>query len=241
MKQQTANEIRQHAVTDYPREACGLVAVIRGKERYLPCRNVADNPQSDFVIHPEDLARAEDLGTIMAVVHSHPDGGAVLSEADRVQCAAWGWPWYIISVNAEGETSAITKHEPVEYVAPLVGREFSHGVLDCYTLIRDYYKRELQIELPDFVRADNWWNNNENLYMDHFGEAGFDPIKGAVRKHDVILMQVRSPVPNHAGVFLGDPDLMLHHMHGRLSTRDVYGGYYQEITRVIIRHRELQQ
>ncbi|WP_043946890.1 NlpC/P60 family protein, partial [Ralstonia solanacearum] len=40
---------------------------------------------------------------------------------------------------------------------------------------------------------------------------------------DVILMQVRAPVPNHAAVYLGGVQ-MLHHLHGRLSSRDVYGG-----------------
>lgn len=49
-------------------------------------------------------------------------------------------------------------------------------------------------------------------------------------------MQVRSKngVPNHAAVYLGD-GLMLHHMYGRLSSRDVYGGYWREVTRLVVR------
>lgn len=240
MKSNTESAIREHAAADYPRECCGLIVVVKGKERYLPCRNIAESHNENFVLHPEDYALAEDMGEILAVVHSHPDAGNRPSEADRVQCAASGLPWYIVSVNAQGETSDIACYEPDNYEAPLVGRQFAHGVLDCYTLIRDYYQRELRIELPDFVREDNWWNKGDNLYMQHFADAGFDPIKGAIRKHDIIIMQVRAPVPNHAGVFIGDPDHMLHHMYGRLSTRDVYGGYYQEVTRIIVRHRELQ-
>ena len=239
MNPETEAAFRQHAVAEYPRECCGLIAVIKGKERYLPCRNIADRPNGSFVLHPEDYAKAEDLGDIIALAHSHPDDGTVATDADKVQCAASAMPWYIVSVNKQGETSDIARYEPDDYEAPLVGRQFAHGILDCYSLIKDYYKRELGLVLPHFDRRDNWWNLGDDLYMRHFGDAGFEPIKGAMRKHDVIIMQVRAPQPNHAGVFIGDPDHMLHHMYNRLSSRDVYGGYFQEVTRIIVRHREL--
>lgn len=237
----TGQHILEHAIAEYPREACGLVAVVRGKQRYLPCRNMAESYAENFVLHPEDYAKAEELGEIMAVVHSHPDMPNRPSEADKVMCGRGDVPWFIVGVNKQGDTTDIARYDPEGYEAPLVGRQFAHGVLDCYTLIRDYYARELDITLPDFERADNWWNKGEDLYMEHFRDAGFEPIKGAISKHDVILMQIRSPKVNHGAVFLGDPDIMLHHMYGRLSSRDVYGGWFQEATRVIIRHRELQQ
>ncbi len=238
MNPTTAQAIRDHAAAEYPREACGLIVVIRGKERYLPCRNTATSPDAEFVLHPEDYAAAEDLGEIMALVHSHPDGSASPSDADKAQCAASGLPWYIVGVNSNGETTPIERHEPVGYDAPLVGRQFSHGVLDCYTLIRDYYRRTLAIELPDFERQDDWWNKGDDLYMQHFADAGFAPIRGVIKPHDVVIMQVRSPVPNHAGVYIGE-GLILHHMHGRLSTRDLYDGYFQEVTRIVVRHGSL--
>lgn len=239
MKPSTETAIRQHAVEMYPHEACGLIVSRNGKEHYVPCSNIADDPLSDFVLSPEDYAVAEDSGDIIALVHSHPDAGNLPSHADRVQCEASGLPWYIVSVNAQGDTSDFHRFEPEGYEAPLVGRHFAHGVLDCYTLIRDYYHRELGITLPDFPRQDDWWNKGEDLYMQHFREAGFEPITGAIRKHDVVLMQIRSPVVNHGAVFIGEPDLILQHLHGRLSTRDVYGGWFLEMTRIVIRHKEL--
>lgn len=236
---QNEQDIRTHAVNEYPREACGLLVVIKGKQRYLPCRNIAESYAENFVLHPEDYAKAEDLGEIIAVVHSHPDVPNRPSEADKVACGRGTVPWLIISVNRDGDTSDIACYEPEGYEAPLVGRQFAHGVLDCYTLIRDYYERELKIQLLEFERADNWWNKGDDLYMQHYADTGFEPIKGEVKKHDVIIMQIRSPVPNHAGVYIGDGQI-LHHMYGRLSTRDVYGGWFQEVTRCIIRHREVK-
>lgn len=237
MNPATEQAIREHAVAEYPRECCGLIVVVKGKELYLPCRNIAEG-SSDFILHHEDLAAAEDKGDVLALVHSHPDGSHLPSEADRVQIAAHGIPWYILSVNSQCETGCMARYEPEEYEAPLVGRAFAHGILDCYTLIRDYYQRTLNITLPDFHRDDKWWERGEDLYMQQFREAGFEPIIGAIREHDVVLMQMRSEVVNHGAVYIGD-GLILHHMYGRLSTRDVYGGFFQEVTRIVIRHREL--
>ena len=53
---------------------------------------------------------------------------------------------------------------------------FFHRVLDCYTLVRDYYHRERGIELLDFEREDDWWHKGQDLYMQGFERAGFAPL-----------------------------------------------------------------
>jgi proteasome lid subunit RPN8/RPN11 len=241
MKPSTLKEAQAHAERDYPREACGLVIIEGGKERYVPCRNTAIGTDH-FALAPEDYAAAEDRGDITVVVHSHPDVPATPSQADRVSCEASGLPWTIISVMPDdaGQAHAadVVSIMPEGYQAPLVGREFAHGVLDCYTLVRDWYRRERDVDLPDFERHDDWWHRGEDLYMRHYAEAGFRPLAEpeAMEAGDVIVMQVRAAEPNHAGVYLGD-GRMLHHLHGRLSTRDVYGGYWADVTRVVLRYQ----
>ena len=254
MRKKTMAAIRAHAVAEYPRESCGLVVIKDRGESYFPCRNTATG-NGHFVLAPEDYARAEDHGRIGAIVHSHPDYPATPSEADRVGCEASGLPWYIVSVekSSDGEPVAgdLNGYVPEGYVAPLIGRQFAHGVLDCYTLVRDWYLRERAIALPDFHREDDWWKNGGDLYLAHYAEAGFRPLAaGEVLTYgDVILMQIRSPqAPNHAGIYMGAAglkecpglhpvaDAMLHHLYGRLSERVVYGGYWRESTRLIIRY-----
>lgn len=235
MKTETADAIRAHAEETYPRECCGLIVVIRGRERYVRCNNAAKG-NDHFVLPAEDYAEAEGLGEIVGVVHSHPDASNRPSDADLVGCEASEMPWHIVSWPG-GEIRTI---EPSGYQAPLVGREFSHGVLDCYQLVVDWYQRERGITLKQFERSDEWWNDGvSDLYTEGFPQAGFVNVGQDVQPEvgDVILMQVRSKngVPNHAAVYIGD-GLILHHLHGRLSSRDVYGGRWQEVTRAVLRY-----
>lgn len=236
--------IAAHAHAQYPRECCGLVAIIKGRKRYLSCTNAAVGTDH-FVLPAEEYAAAEDQGEIVAIVHSHPDVPAEPSQADLVACEASGLPWHIVRVDmVDGAALAgeLVTIEPTGYQAPLVGRQFSHGVLDCYQLIVDWYARERGITLKQFARADNWWDDGKSdLYTEGFPQAGFVKLADDVPMEvgDVILMQIRSRngVPNHAAIYLGD-GLMLHHLHGRLSSRDVFGGYFAESKRAVLRYQQ---
>lgn len=210
-----------HAHEAYPRESCGLV--VAGE--YIACTNEARGTEH-FQLSARDYAAAEERGTVEAVVHSHPDASANPSPADRVACEQTGLPWHIVGIPSE-----VWKYcEPEGYTAPLVGRPFYHGVLDCYSLIRDWYARERGIALPDFAREDEWWLHGGDLYQEHFVEAGFEASCAAsARPGDVLLMQIAAPVPNHAAIWLAG-DVILHHLYGRLSCHDVYGGYWRKHT-----------
>lgn len=211
-----------HAREQAPREACALLVIERGVERIRLCANMAIGTDQ-FIIDPNDYAAADRAGDIVAIVHSHPLGPAEASQADLVSCEASGLPWHILAL--PGEVWAYI--EPTGYKAPLVGREWSHGVLDCYSLIRDWFAQERGITLPDYARKDEWWLRGENLYVEHFREAGFVEIDPAdLQPGDGILMRVCSPVTNHGAVYLGD-NYIIHHVQGRLSCREPLGNSWR--------------
>lgn len=214
------------------RESCGLLVDVSGEEIFIPCKNISELHDT-FAIDPIDYVKAEDMGKITGVFHSHCFSSPNPSEADKVSCEATSVPWSIVSVpNGEWHHFA-----PSGYRAPLLGRTWLHGVLDCYSLIRDHYKEVLNIDLPDYERDFEWWLKGENLYADNFKNAGFFEVDiSDIRKHDVILMQIKSPVINHAGVYEGN-ELFLHHLHRRLSGRDIWGGYYRKHTVKVLRHK----
>lgn len=232
-----------HAKAEYPREACGVIV---GKE-YIPCKNIATD-DAQFEICPIDLVGASGEGKILAYVHSHPDGSCAPSMPDRVQMNLHGLPWVITNC------CDVELHNPDGYQAPLIGREYHHGLMDCYTLVKDYYQRELGITLNDYERADCWWESADSkpMYLDNFKAEGFVEVDN-VQKHDLILVRLgRTEHVNHALVFIGDGSLqseptedvisdclVLHHPYGRESLREMYGEQWQRRAAVIIRHKSL--
>ena len=159
-----------------------------------------------------------------------------------------GLPWVITN----GTECAI--HKPDGYQAPLLGREYHHGLMDCYTLVKDYYQRELGITLNDYERQDCWWENKDSkpLYLDGFKKEGFVEVD-TIQKYDIILARLgRTAHVNHALVFIGDGklksertddvignDLVLHHPYGRESLREIYGESWQRRAAIIIRHKSM--
>lgn len=236
--------IESHALSEYPKECCGVVV---GGD-YRPCRNIAQRPTDDFEMHPEDYADAEDVGTITAIVHSHPGASAKPSHHDLTACEAAGVPlWIIVSLGAQadGSTAVEDWYEfgPSGYDAPLIGCEFSHGTNDCYGLVRRYYRQTHGVNLPDFSRKAEWWADGvSDLYTQNFGAAGFYalPVTTEPEPGDVLLMKIRSRnnVPNHAAVYIGS-GWFIHHLWGELSRRDQLMRYRDRVTHVL-RHKEAQ-
>lgn len=229
----------EHAVEKCPEEICGVIGVYKGKYKYIRCENISENKKNNFVLNPIDYAKAEDMMEITHIVHSHPNVKPEPSQADLVSIEKGVLPWLIVNPR----TSEHTITEPSGYSAPMIGREFSFGILDCYSIIKDYYSRELDIELPEPERTDKFWERGENLYVDNFASAGFERIQfdtiNDLKANDIILMMASSSIANHAAVYLGDSK-MIHHMQNRLSSIDVYGGYWLKHTWGVLRHKDLK-
>lgn len=248
MDQHLLDAIRAHAAQEYPRECCGVLVLIDNRQQYIPCRNLAAEPNDRFELAPEDYADAEDQGPILGIVHSHPDATSRASPADVALCNAGEVPWYILSW-PEGDLNII-RPAPV----PLLGRDFVHGVQDCWQVCADWYQREWGLQFPDYDRADLWWENpeSESLYEARHEAAGFYRVD-MPRRGDLIIMRVgRTAHPNHAGLYLdSDPSLpgeasqvfgpgpfLLHHLYGRRSEIIVFGGSWWERAELILRHGE---
>ena len=224
-----------HAKTEAPREACGLVVIVKGVETYWPCNNLATGTDQ-FILDPEDYIAADAAGEITAVVHSHPSTPAVASHADLIAIENNDLPWYI--VNPRTDTWS-TKLVPTGYRPPLLGREWVWGITDCWTLARDWY-RENGILLPDWERPRTPEDfEADPLFERHWREAGFVLLQpeDELQPGDFLLMAIGNKGLNHCGVYIGEQQI-LHHLRGRLASRDLYGGWLMKCTGRRLRHQQ---
>ncbi|MDX7986704.1 peptidase P60 [Xenorhabdus sp. 12] len=232
MHEKTLAAIFEHAKQAYPQECCGVIAQKGRVEKYLPCKNLAPNPTEQFQLDPHDYLEAAKWGTIIGIVHSHPDATTLPSDLDEAQCDFTELPWHIVSY-PEGDFRTIYPRGEL----PLVGRPFVLGVYDCYGLVMSYYRQQHGIELHDYRVNYPWWEQGENLYMDNFEQAGFTEVVGDPQEGDVLLMQVQADVVNHAGILVAG-NLLLHHLYGQLSQKVPYGGYWKDRTIIILRYNK---
>ena len=218
---------RAHAKDQDPKESCGLLLHIKGKEKYFPCRNLSMTAFQCFIIDPEDYIKADNTGDIIAVIHSHPVTPPVASQSDKVACEQSGLVWHIVNPKTESWGYL----EPTGYKAPILGRQWAWGVTDCYTLVRDWYKEKLNIDLIDWHRPTTLEEFNKNPMFEKCAEkTGFRELRPDEKliNGDLLFMSIFSNNLNHVAIFV-DGDV-LHHLTDRLSCIEPYSEWLLKCT-----------
>ena len=222
-----------HAKDQDPKESCGLLIGIKGKEKYFPCKNLSTYSQQCFIIDPNDFVKAEEKGNILAVVHSHPVTPPIASQADRISCENSKLPWHIVNP----KTEQWGYYEPSGYKPPLIGRHWVWGVTDCWSLVRDWYKEKKGIILRDWDRPTTPEQFIDNpLFESCFLETGFRELKPdeKLKNGDALLMSIMAKGLNHVAIFL-DGDV-LHHLADRISCKEPYNEWLLKCTGMRLRY-----
>ncbi len=217
-----------HAKEQDPKESCGLLLNIRGKEKYYPCKNLSTAYYENFIIDPLDYAKAEDsLGEIIAIIHSHPTTQPIASEADKISCEESKLPWYI--VNPKTETWG--EYRPSGYKPDIIGLTWVWGISDCWSLVRRYYKEKLNIELRDWERPITPEEFMANPMFDSCAwRTGFRELRKdeKLENNDLLFMSIGEAGLNHVAIFI-DGDV-IHHLRDRLSCREPYNPWLLKCT-----------
>ena len=222
-----------HAKEQDPKESCGLLLNIRGKEKYFPCQNLSITSHQCFIMNPEDYVKGDELGEIIGIVHSPPITPPVASEADKISCEDSNLPWYI--VNPKTETWGY--YEPCGFKPPLLGRTWVWGVTDCLSLVEDWYLQEKQISFKKATRPltpqifhENPQSKEDGDFNNYLITAGFRLLEPneKLQNGDVLAMSILGKGLNHVGIFI-DGDV-LHHLGDRLSCKEPYNPWLLKCT-----------
>ena len=216
-----------HAKEQDPKESCGLLLNIRGKEKYHPCQNLAITSNQCFIMNPEDYVAADSLGEIIAIIHSHPITPPVASEADKISCEQSNLPWHIVNP----KTEQWGFYEPTGYKPEIIGQPWVWGISDCWSLVRRYYKEKLNIELRDWERPITPEEFMANPMFDSCAwRTGFRELRKdeKLENNDLLFMSIGEAGLNHVAIFI-DGDV-IHHLRDRLSCREPYNPWLLKCT-----------
>ena len=224
-----------HAKDQDPKESCGLLIDVKGNEKYYPCKNLSSYSQQCFIIDPEDYAKAEDSGKVLAVIHSHPVTPPVASQADMISCEESGLIWHIVNP----KTEQWGFYKPSGYKPPLIGRHWVWGITDCWSLVRDWYKEKLGITLRDWDRPTTPEEFIENPMFEKCAwRTGFRQLRPEekLENGDLIFMSIMATGLNHVAIFL-DGDV-LHHLADRISCKEPYNQWLLKCTGMRLRYAQ---
>ena len=224
-----------HAKDQDPKESCGLLIDVKGKEKYYPCKNLSSYSQQCFIIDPEDYAKAEDSGKVLAVIHSHPVTPPVASQADMISCEESGLVWHIVNP----KTEQWGFYKPSGYKPPLIGRHWVWGITDCWSLVRDWYKEKLGITLRDWDRPTTPEEFIENPMFEKCAwRTGFRQLRPEekLENGDLLFMSIMATGLNHVAIFL-DGDV-LHHLADRISCKEPYNQWLLKCTGMRLRYAQ---
>ena len=229
--------VLQQAQKESPKEICGLLTIYKGKEKYFPCKNIAEDKGEYFILDPDDWIKAEDEGEVIAVIHSHPNHPPYPSDADLASCEYLDLPFYIVTP----ETEQWHYLKPSGYKKGLIGREWVWGVQDCWSLIHDWYAEKKNIKLKHWERPKSPREFSNNPLFEYAASStGFIELENTVdlKEGDVLLMDTTNTGKlNHVALYLGNQTI-LQHCVKRLSCRELYDKEHIDCTKKRYRYAQ---
>lgn len=222
-------QIKEHALAELPKECCGYVL---DNGEVIKAKNISENPKERFEIDLKSYLKAE--GKSKICYHSHDDNGD-FSDYDKLISEGHKIPMLMYCI----KNDTFNIYNPKGYINNYTGRAFKIGQQDCLSLIRNYYEKELNIQLKDYPRNQEWLENPANDYEINYTKEGFSKVD-SFKKHDMILFKFpNQKFASHAGVYLGN-DSFLHHLRDSISNIEKYSGVYKRITFACLRHELLK-
>ena len=232
--------IKEQSLREIPNECCGLILNINNELKVFPCKNISLNPEHNFEIDTKEYLAAALTGDITACYHSHCGEITNFSIFDKANSNNHNLIYILYSCSDNNFLIYIPNSDLDKYT----GREFKINSNDCLSLARDYYKKELNINIGNYNYGENWIKNSTNFFDTEYEKEGFakisDGYSDKIKKHDICFIKHLKDFPHatHILVYLGG-NLVLHHKRGGNSVVENYDDSLKRKTMMIVRHKNL--
>ncbi len=231
LSEEIKTQIREYCIKNIPKESCGLIVDIRGILTIYPCKNISYHSNEHAILNPLDYVRAAKLGKIVCHWHSHEHKGTSLIDNlnafnHNVYSVIYSWKYdrfYVIEPKLE------------EYL----NLDYKFGKNDCFELVRNYYKNELNILISNYDRYEKWELDKPTYILDNFEKEGFYKIKlNDIKLHDVFIFKIYNS-PSHLGVYLENNFILHHPINEKSVISEITDGLKKRIN-CIVRHKDIK-
>lgn len=198
------------------------------------------------MLDPLDYLKYSDNGKIIGFYHSHPVGND-FSQLDKHNSSAHNLPlvlYHIPSDNFKIFDNDISKNQ-------YIGRPFVFNSMSCFSFIRDFYREEFSINIPNFHESGIPYLNKSidkakirksmdiiSDIFDNLSKYDFEEAIEPLKYGDIICIHSSGLVfPIHFLIYI-DNNEILHHKYNSYSTVEQYGSEYKSKVYKIFRHRK---
>ena len=219
-------------------EVCGFLALNGMMEVVvIPAENIHSNKKKYFKIDSQAFLDIEKRYKIIAIFHSHPTSSEKPSTFDLNSSEELCLPFLIYSL----KTDKFFLHFPNSYEAmDLRGRIYIKDIHECTCLVKDYYKKELNIDISSWIKnyciPEEPKKANTLLYK-VFKKNLVEP-EDQLKKHDIIIFKFSKDRMMHAGIYLGNEEFM-HQRANQLSSVDFLDNRWKNKIYKTYRHPSL--
>lgn len=235
LNRECKTNIREHALEESPKECCGLV-LLNDKDVYesVRCENISPDPEKGFVINPVDYIKASRGGRVIGTYHSHANDKDAFSEFDKFNSENHKLIYFLYCT----KKNSFLEYNPDQEFNSYIGRIFQIKKSDCFTLMRDFYSKELSIPIKDYERNDNWKREDKYIFENNYKSEGFYKVNGEYKKYDCHLFKFRGDAAEHIAVNLGN-NLILHQPRNGFSRIEELTSRYKKFIHYTIRHKDI--
>jgi proteasome lid subunit RPN8/RPN11 len=232
-------EIIQHAESKPDEEVCGFILMNNDLTVYIePALNQHEHKKKCFSISPSKFLEHTLSKKIIGIYHSHPKNTEKPSKLDVSMSEEMGVPYLIYSLI----TKKFFLYYPDSYNADkLTGRPYIKGFMECTCMFKDYFKKELNINISKWNK--NYWlpekDEDANKLLLKILNKNLNRISGQkIKKHDVIVFEVKKGKRFHVGIYTGD-DYFIHQADKILSRKELLDNRWQSKIKEVYRHPSL--
>ena len=224
------NQIREYAISNKGKEVCGLLVKSRDEIIFYKCKNISPDPKDYCTLNPFDYIRVSEKGKIVAHIHSQEDKEPSFLDYRN----AVSHNIYSIIYSYKYDKFSIIEPKLKNYL----NVDYSIGKNDCFGMVRNYYKNELNIDINDYNRDAGWEIIRPNYILELFEKEGFYKINlEDIKRNDVIIFNFND-IPQHISIYMGN-EMILHHPEEQKSIISELTKALKKRINIVIRHKDI--